>query len=150
MPAAMPTPATLEKLLPAKGEKLSPDDLLSRFLEYCAARGLELYPAQEEAILELFAGKHVVLGTPTGSGSRWWPRRCTSRGCARQGQLLHLPDQGAGQREDSSRSARSSARQRGMMTGDASVNRLAPIVCCTAEILSNLALREEAPSSTTS
>ena len=30
----------------------------------------------------------------------------------------------------------------GLMTGDAAVNRDAPIVCCTAEILSNIALRE--------
>jgi superfamily II RNA helicase len=29
-----------------------------------------------------------------------------------------------------------------MMTGDASINRDAPVICCTAEILSNLALRE--------
>jgi superfamily II RNA helicase len=33
----------------------------------------------------------------------------------------------------------------GMMTGDAAVNRDAPIVCCTAEILMNLAVREAAP-----
>ena len=32
-----------------------------------------------------------------------------------------------------------------MMTGDASINRDAPIVCCTAEILANMALREGAP-----
>ena len=31
-----------------------------------------------------------------------------------------------------------------MMTGDASVNADAPIICCTAEILANLALREGA------
>src|SRR5690606_11375808 len=30
----------------------------------------------------------------------------------------------------------------GMLTGDASVNPGAPVVCCTAEILANLALRE--------
>ena len=33
-----------------------------------------------------------------------------------------------------------------MMTGDASVNADAPIICCTAEILANLALREGADS----
>src|SRR5918998_4509700 len=32
----------------------------------------------------------------------------------------------------------------GMLTGDASVNADAPIICCTAEILANLALREGA------
>ena len=30
----------------------------------------------------------------------------------------------------------------GMMTGDASVNPQAPVLCCTAEILANIALRE--------
>ena len=32
----------------------------------------------------------------------------------------------------------------GMMTGDASINRDAPIICCTAEILANMALRDGA------
>ena len=52
---------------PETGELLS-DDLLDRFLAYVADKGLELYPAQEEAILELVAGKNVILATPTGSG----------------------------------------------------------------------------------
>src|SRR3954470_18952599 len=43
-------------------------DLLDRFLAHVAEKGLSLYPAQEEAILELFAGKNVILNTPTGSG----------------------------------------------------------------------------------
>ena len=44
------------------------DDLLDRFLDYAAERQLTLYPAQEEAILELFADSNVILNTPTGSG----------------------------------------------------------------------------------
>ena len=32
----------------------------------------------------------------------------------------------------------------GMMTGDASVNADAPIICCTAEVLANIALRDGA------
>ena len=44
------------------------EDLLDRFLDYVAEKKLELYPAQEEAILELFDGKNVILNTPTGSG----------------------------------------------------------------------------------
>ena len=44
------------------------DDALEAFLGWVADQGLELYPAQEEAILALFAGNHVILTTPTGSG----------------------------------------------------------------------------------
>src|SRR4051794_27130851 len=43
-------------------------DLLDSFLAHVAKKGLSLYPAQEEAVLELFAGKNVILSTPTGSG----------------------------------------------------------------------------------
>src|SRR5499427_10696524 len=59
-------PPALAALLPPAGA--GPDDILSRFMSYVAASGLELYPAQEEALLELMADKHVVLNTPTGSG----------------------------------------------------------------------------------
>src|SRR5213595_518257 len=59
-------PPPLAALLPPPGA--GPDDILSRFMSYVAASGLELYPAQEEALLELMADKHVVLNTPTGSG----------------------------------------------------------------------------------
>ena len=46
----------------------SGDQIFERFLDYVAGLGLSLYPAQEEALLEILAGKHVVLATPTGSG----------------------------------------------------------------------------------
>ncbi|MEN9840612.1 MAG: hypothetical protein RL376_412, partial [Verrucomicrobiota bacterium] len=56
-------------LAPLSLAEASDDDaLLSRFLDAMAAKGLELYPEQEEAILELLAGRHVILNTPTGSG----------------------------------------------------------------------------------
>jgi len=58
--------APLAALLPPAGA--SPDEILSRFMSFVAASGLSLYPAQEEAILELCSGKHVILNTPTGSG----------------------------------------------------------------------------------
>ncbi|MFM8877911.1 MAG: DEAD/DEAH box helicase [Verrucomicrobiota bacterium] len=59
--------ATLYDFLP-RLEAPTDDRLLDRFLDYARARGVELYPAQEEAVLELYAGKNVILNTPTGSG----------------------------------------------------------------------------------
>ena len=44
------------------------DEILGLFLDWVGDTGLTLYPAQEEALLEIMAGKHVILGTPTGSG----------------------------------------------------------------------------------
>ncbi|MBI5384662.1 MAG: hypothetical protein HZA90_08220 [Verrucomicrobia bacterium] len=58
---------TLYRLLPRDGEASS-DHLLGKFLEYVEGRRLTLYPAQEEAVLELFEEKNVILNTPTGSG----------------------------------------------------------------------------------
>jgi len=58
---------TLYDLIP-KDATASSDLLLDRFLEYVAGRHLQLYPAQESAILELFEEKSVILNTPTGSG----------------------------------------------------------------------------------
>jgi superfamily II RNA helicase len=40
------------------------DDLLARFLEYVAGKGLTLDPAQEEAILELFEDTSVICPAP--------------------------------------------------------------------------------------
>ena len=59
--------ATLYELIPRSGPGGS-DELLGRFLEYVEAQKLQLYPAQETAILELFEDRNVILSTPTGSG----------------------------------------------------------------------------------
>src|SRR3954470_6677037 len=49
----MPTTAPLAALLPKTGETLNVDEILNRFVGYVSANGLSLYPAQEEAFLEL-------------------------------------------------------------------------------------------------
>ena len=136
---------TLYDLLPKDGP-VGPEDLLGRFLEFAEDRRLELYPAQESAILELFEEKNVILNTPTGSGKSLVAAALHFQAIAAGASLgLHLPDQGAGEREIAWRSAASSAPDNvGLSTGDASVNRDAPILCCTAEILANIALREGA------
>lgn len=44
------------------------DALYESFAIWAAEQGTALYPAQDEALLELAAGSHVILATPTGSG----------------------------------------------------------------------------------
>ncbi|MBB5848185.1 hypothetical protein HDA33_000749 [Micrococcus endophyticus] len=44
------------------------DDVFRAFTAWTDERGIALYPAQEEAALELVQGRHVILATPTGSG----------------------------------------------------------------------------------
>ncbi len=90
-------PATLYDLIP-RDEKISNDLLLEKFLDYVAGRRLQLYPAQETAILELFEDKNVILNTPTGSGKSLVATALHFQGRrARPALDLHLPDQGAGQ-----------------------------------------------------
>ena len=85
--------------LPAPGTA-APDEVLSRFLDWVAETGLEPYPAQEEALLELMGGKHVILNTPTGSGKSLVALALHFKALARGTLvLLHLADQGAGERE---------------------------------------------------
>jgi superfamily II RNA helicase len=121
---------------------------LDLFLEHVFERNLELYPAQEEAILELYSGKNVILNTPTGSGK------------SLVASALHFHSLAAGRRSIYTCPIKALVNEKflalcrdfgpervGMITGDATVNPDAPIICCTAEILSNLALRrgEETP-----
>ena len=133
---------TLYDLLP-RDERPTSDWLLGRFLEYTEALGLELYPAQETAILELFENRNVILNTPTGSGK------------SLVAAALHFQALAQGRRSFYTCPIKALVNEKwlalcrefgpanvGLSTGDASVNRDAPILCCTAEILSNIALRE--------
>jgi superfamily II RNA helicase len=142
-----PTPsAALGALLPPPGEALGPDAILDRFVSWVSSTGLSLYPAQEEALLHLLDGKHVVLATPTGSGK------------SLVATFLHFQALAAGQRSFYTCPVKALVNEKffalcqllgpervGMMTGDAAINRDAPVICCTAEILMNLAVREARP-----
>ena len=129
-------------LQPRTGDT-DPDTLLEDFLTYAADKGIDLYPAQEEAILELFSGKNVILNTPTGSGK------------SLVAAALHFLSASTGHKSVYTCPIKALVNEKflalckdfgpenvGMMTGDASVNRNAPILCCTAEILANIALRD--------
>ena len=137
-------PSTLYDLLPRDGD-FSSDALLGRFLDYAEGKGLRLYPAQEAAILEVFEGKNVILNTPTGSGKSLVAAALHFRALAQGRRSVYTCPIKALVNEKWLNLCREFGPQNvGLSTGDASVNRDAPILCCTAEILANLALREGA------
>ncbi len=128
--------------MPLKAEATN-DEILNRFLDYVAFKKLELYPAQEEAILALIQGKNVILNTPTGSGKSLVAMALHFQSLA-QGRRSYYtcPIKALVNEKFRDLCANFGPDQVGMITGDGSVNAQAPIICCTAEILSNLALRE--------
>ena len=135
----MPTPPTAP-LAPLPGSP-GADAVLDAFLAAMAARGLTLYPEQEEAILELFAGRNVVLNTPTGSGKSLVAAALHFKAlCAGQRSVYTCPIKALVNEKFLSLCHDFGPENVGMMTGDASVNPKAPVLCCTAEILANIAL----------
>lgn len=131
-----------------RSEDTSSDSLLERFLDYVSGRGLTLYPAQEEALLEIFEGKNVILNTPTGSGKSLVAMALLFAALARGRRAVYTCPIKALVNEKWRDLCREFGPDNiGLSTGDATVNRNAPILCCTAEILANIALRrgEKAP-----
>ncbi|MDR1283087.1 MAG: DUF3516 domain-containing protein [Opitutaceae bacterium] len=117
------------------------DAVLDRFLAVMRDRGLELYPEQEEAILELFDGKNVILNTPTGSGKSLVAAAFHFKAlCAGERSVYTCPIKALVNEKFLSLCRDFGPANVGMMTGDASVNPGAPVLCCTAEILANIAL----------
>ncbi len=131
---------TLTDLLPpAPG----PDAVFDAFAGWAKRQGFALYPHQEEALIEVVSGANVILGTPTGSG-----KSLVAAGA-------HFAAMADGRRTFYTAPIKALVSEKffalcdafgpsevGMMTGDASVNPTAPIICCTAEILANIALRD--------
>ena len=129
-------------LQPQNG-KLDSDELLESFLDYLSKKSIEPYPAQEEAILEVFSGKNVILNTPTGSGKSLVAAAMHFFSASRGRRSVYTCPIKALVNEKFLALCRDfGAENVGMMTGDASVNQGAPILCCTAEILANIALRD--------
>jgi superfamily II RNA helicase len=135
-------PPLLLRHLP-KPSEVSETALLDGFLAYLDAAGIEPYPAQEEAFLELFEGKHVILATPTGSGKSLVAQALEFKALAERKRCYYTAPIKALVSEKFFELCRVlGADNVGMVTGDASVHADAPIVCCTAEILANVALRK--------
>ena len=136
---------TLYDLIPRE-EKAGNDVLLGRFLDSVEKRGLQLYPAQESAILELFEEKNVILNTPTGSGKSLVATALHFQAMARASKrrIYTCPIKALVNEKFMALCREFGPDNVGLSTGDASVNRDAPILCCTAEILANIALREGA------
>jgi len=138
--------APLYDLLPP-GEAGS-DELLGRFLDFVDFRGLTLYPAQEEAVLALFEGHNVILNTPTGSGKSLVASALHFASLAHHRRSVYTCPIKALVNEKWMALCRELGPENvGLSTGDATVNHDAPVLCCTAEVLANIALREgeEAP-----
>ncbi len=139
---AMPVPLRLDERIPEHGFA-NPDDMLQAFLDWVGDLGVTLYPHQEEAILELYSGNHVVLDAPTGSGKSLVATALHFKTFVELGRAWYTAPIKALVSEKFFELCRVfGAAHVGMITGDGAVNRSAPIICCTAEILANLALRE--------
>ena len=132
-------PPLIRHLPPAPDESA----LLDGFAAYADELGLELYEAQEEAIFEFLAGNHVILNTPTGSGKSLVGVAAHYAALAADKRSVYTAPIKALVSEKFFSLCREFGSERvGMITGDASVNPDAPIICCTAEILANWALRD--------
>lgn len=120
----------------------NPGAVLDGLVEWLDEQGIRLYPAQEEALLGVMAGDHVIVSTPTGSG-----KSLVALGA-------HLAALAHGQRSFYTAPIKALVSEKffdlcrqlgpdqvGMLTGDASINPDAPVICATAEVLANLALR---------
>ena len=138
-----PLGSALTAELRATGD--DPDELFASFAAWAEACGTPLYPAQQDALIELLGGANVILATPTGSGKSLVATGAQYAALA-QGQRSYYtaPIKALVSEKFFALCAVFGPGNVGMLTGDAAVNAGAPIIACTAEILANIALREGA------
>ena len=123
-----------------------PDDLFTAFAEWAEANGTTLYPAQEEALIELVSGANVILSTPTGSGKSLVATGALFAALAGGRRSFYTaPIKALVSEKFFAMCDVFGAANVGMLTGDVAVNSEAPIIVCTAEVLANIALREGGP-----
>lgn len=136
----MPDPARLDTRVPTGAD---PDAVYDAFTGWVGDQGLDLYPHQDEAVIELLGGNHVVLATPTGSGKSMVAIGAHVAALARDEVSFYTaPIKALVSEKFFALIEVFGADNVGMLTGDAAVNPDAPIICCTAEVLANIALRE--------
>ncbi|MBR1830017.1 MAG: DUF3516 domain-containing protein [Atopobiaceae bacterium] len=122
---------------------LDGEQSLDLFLSWVATQDMELWPHQEDALLSLAAGNHVILGTPTGSGKSMVALGlCFMAMCSGGRAFYTAPIKALVSEKFFDLVGILGKDNVGMITGDASINADAPVICCTAEILANQALRE--------
>ncbi|MGI6590492.1 MAG: DEAD/DEAH box helicase [Eggerthellaceae bacterium] len=121
---------------------IDPEDALDLFMDWVAERGIELWPHQEEALMDLMVGDHVILGTPTGSGKSLVALgMCFMAVCTDRRAYYTAPIKALVSEKFFYLADLFGRENVGMITGDSAINSTAPIICCTAEILANDALR---------
>jgi superfamily II RNA helicase len=131
---------TLTELVP---DEPTPDTIYEAFAAWALERGLVLYPHQEEALIEVVSGANVILSTPTGSGKSLVAAGAHFAALAEGRRTFYTaPIKALVSEKFFALCDMFGAANVGMLTGDASVNPEAPIICCTAEILANIALRD--------
>jgi superfamily II RNA helicase len=133
---------TLTDQLPGDND---PDALYEAFSAWADGQGLSLYPHQQEALIEVVSGSNVILSTPTGSGKSLVAAGAHFAALAAGVRTFYTaPIKALVSEKFFALCETFGADKVGMLTGDASVNEQAPIICCTAEILANIALRDGA------
>jgi superfamily II RNA helicase len=138
-PALLDDPSDLSAL---RGKGNDPDELFASFAAWAEANGTVLYPAQQEALIELVSGANVVLATPTGSGKSLVAIGALYAALAADRRSFYTaPIKALVNEKFFALCGVFGAANVGRLTGDASVNAGAPIMTCTAEVLANMALR---------
>ncbi len=143
LPPDRPALAQALVRLTASGADPTPDAVLAEFVDWVSDQGFALYPAQEEALLELVSGSNVILATPTGSGKSLVALGAHLASLASGGRTYYTaPIKALVSEKFFALCEAFGADRVGMLTGDAAVNPDAPLICCTAEVLANVALRQ--------
>ena len=136
-------PGRLIDRVPLGAALTDPGAILDRFVRWVADTGLSPYAHQEEALLELAAGKHVVLATPTGSGKSLVALGLHFKAlCEGKRSFYTAPIKALVNEKFFALCEQLGPENVGMLTGDASINWAAPVICCTQEVLANMALRQ--------